>query len=231
MNFTNSRDVWKSLEKQFRSQSHAKALNLKLQLNSTRKGSMSITDYFLKMKSLRVSLAAAGSLISDYDFILHVLLGLNSDYNDAAAYITGRTCDDAMDIEDAYSMLLNQEARLQRDFLIADNVHRTTLRLILLKTEQTLKDECTIVTEVVTVVMVLPDLMIKEIGTCQEVLEINLQQQPQFGPVMSQGSYWNQVGKGKGIVNQTYFGNNAKFNGAVGGAQATGSNNSSKPTC
>ncbi|KAL9443488.1 hypothetical protein AB3S75_016782 [Citrus x aurantiifolia] len=113
-NLETSREVWKAIEVQFGSQSKSRLLHLRYMMNSTRKDDLKITDYFIKMKSIADNMAAAGSALSDDDLILHVLSGLGPDYNSVATYITGQVGVGKMNVNEAYAMLLTQEARIEQ---------------------------------------------------------------------------------------------------------------------
>uniref|UniRef100_A0A803QRN3 Retrovirus-related Pol polyprotein from transposon TNT 1-94-like beta-barrel domain-containing protein n=1 Tax=Cannabis sativa TaxID=3483 RepID=A0A803QRN3_CANSA len=58
---------------------------------STKKGSMTIDEYFLKMKQFRDELAIAGQPISDEDLILYILGGLGSEYEAIIVNLTSRS--------------------------------------------------------------------------------------------------------------------------------------------
>ncbi|KAL5830513.1 hypothetical protein ACOSQ3_019981 [Xanthoceras sorbifolium] len=73
--------VWTTLEKTYSQQSRAKVLHLKSLIQSTRKGSMSMTDYVLKIKSYADSLSAVGHQMDDQDILLNVLNGLGNEYD------------------------------------------------------------------------------------------------------------------------------------------------------
>ena len=65
VNSQTSFELWKSLEKQFRYESMAKKVHLKMLLNNLRKGSLSMIEYFTKLKTVTDGLALVGSLVSD----------------------------------------------------------------------------------------------------------------------------------------------------------------------
>lgn len=113
MNWHTSYAVWRALDKHFGSQSKAKTVNLRYQLNTTKKHELSMADYFVKMKGIADSFACAGSAIEDSDLIMHILGGIGSDYGDVATYLTANAA--SMDLDEAYAMLLSKEARLERE--------------------------------------------------------------------------------------------------------------------
>ncbi|KAL5768163.1 hypothetical protein ACOSQ2_014946 [Xanthoceras sorbifolium] len=73
---------------------------------STRKGSMSMTDYVQKIKNYADSLAAAGHAIIEQDVLLNVLNGLGNEYDPVVIHITS--------IEDVISL----KQRLEQQNLI-----------------------------------------------------------------------------------------------------------------
>ncbi|KAH9800558.1 hypothetical protein KPL71_000705 [Citrus sinensis] len=113
-NLKTSLEVWKAIETQFGSQSKSRLLHLRYLMNSTRKDDLKINEYFIKMKNFTDNMTAAGSALSSDDLILHVLSGLGPDYNVVATYITGQISSDKMNLNEAYAMLLTQEARIEQ---------------------------------------------------------------------------------------------------------------------
>ena len=113
-NLETSLEVWKAIETQFGSQSKSRLLHLRYMMNSTRKDYLKITDYFIKMKNIVDNMAADGSTLSDDDLILHILSGLGPYYNSVATCITRQVGVGKMNINEAYLMLLTQEARIEQ---------------------------------------------------------------------------------------------------------------------
>ncbi|KAH9659793.1 Receptor-like protein 13 [Citrus sinensis] len=111
INCGSSFDVWRTLEKKFGVQSEARVLQLRYELNTLRKESMSIEDYCIKMKIVADKLASAGSPIIEKDLMLTILNGLGAGYRDIATFITGSK----MDYDDAYALLLTHETRLEQE--------------------------------------------------------------------------------------------------------------------
>ncbi|KAL5580052.1 hypothetical protein UlMin_012494 [Ulmus minor] len=73
---TTSKSAWNALEKIFSSSSQARLMQLRLQLQTTKKNSMSMIEFIMKIKSLSDSLAAIGEPVSDPDQIMNLLAGL-----------------------------------------------------------------------------------------------------------------------------------------------------------
>ena len=76
VNSKTSRELWISLQEQFGFETAAKKVHLKMLLNNLKKGSMSIIEYFCKLRSITDELAIAGSPVSSLDFITHLISGL-----------------------------------------------------------------------------------------------------------------------------------------------------------
>ena len=64
-----SSKVWSCLENLYLRQTIAKSFQLKQQLRSVKKDSMSINDYILKIKTIGYSLAAIGEPLNDKDVL------------------------------------------------------------------------------------------------------------------------------------------------------------------
>jgi hypothetical protein len=101
---TTSQSAWNALKKTLSSSSKARIMQLRLELQSTKKGSMSMIDYIMKVKGVANSLAAIGEPISEQDQVINLLGGLGSDYNAVVTAINIR--DDKISVETIHSMLL-----------------------------------------------------------------------------------------------------------------------------
>ena len=77
---TISREVWNTLEQRFTSTSRANFLNLKLELQSLKKGSDSVNNFLQKIKIARDKLLAVGVVVDNEELICIVLRGLPKDF-------------------------------------------------------------------------------------------------------------------------------------------------------
>ena len=111
VNSKTSHELWSSLEQQFGSETAAKKVHLKMMLNNLKKGSMTMTEYFSKLKSVTDELAIARSPVSSLDFITHLISRLGQPYYLVVVYIEENVL--KMSINEAYSTLLTHEARLE----------------------------------------------------------------------------------------------------------------------
>uniref|UniRef100_A0A803PHP6 Polyprotein n=1 Tax=Cannabis sativa TaxID=3483 RepID=A0A803PHP6_CANSA len=81
VNCATSSEIWNTLEQLFGTASRARQIHLMNQLQSTKKESLAIDEYLLKMKNLTDGLRAAGNPISDEQLIFYVLTGLGTETN------------------------------------------------------------------------------------------------------------------------------------------------------
>ncbi|CAL8085961.1 unnamed protein product [Prunus armeniaca] len=105
-----ARDAWISLEKRFNSQSRSRILQLKHQLQTTKCGTSSITDFVDQMTAVADSLALAGKPVDDDDLIDLILNGLGPAYESAVNSIQSR--DPPMALDDVITFLLTAETRM-----------------------------------------------------------------------------------------------------------------------
>ncbi|EXB74907.1 hypothetical protein L484_018615 [Morus notabilis] len=87
---TSSRQVRLTLEQLATENSRARLLQLRFQPQPVKKGSMSIDDYVLKMRSIVDNLNATGQVISNDDLVLCILGGLGSEYDPVVVNLTSR---------------------------------------------------------------------------------------------------------------------------------------------
>ncbi|KAK9090992.1 hypothetical protein Sjap_024169 [Stephania japonica] len=69
-------EIWKTLERLYNQASMARALQLKRQLNTLKKGSSSISSFVLRIKNLGAELRSSGQAVSESHLIQSVLNGL-----------------------------------------------------------------------------------------------------------------------------------------------------------
>ena len=106
-----SLDVWQILATQFGARSGARVLHLKTQIQTIRKGSTIIHEYYTKMKTTLDALRAAGNNMSDEDFVLCLLAGLGSRYDSIVTTINAQP--EGTSLSNVYEMLLSHENRIE----------------------------------------------------------------------------------------------------------------------
>ena len=105
-----SSEVWKTLDLLFSTKSKARLLHVQFLLQTTKKGTMSIEDYVLKMKSFAHELMSAGQLIPDDELVLYILGGLGPEYESVTVNLTSK---DSVTLVEAQYMLQAHELRLE----------------------------------------------------------------------------------------------------------------------
>jgi hypothetical protein len=83
--------AWSIVEKMFSMHTRVKTMNVRLALTTTKKGTMSITDYVAKMKGFADEMAAVGKAPDDEELAAHICNGLDVDYNYVVTSVTART--------------------------------------------------------------------------------------------------------------------------------------------
>jgi hypothetical protein len=116
--YTTSRALWESLEKMFASQAHARIMQVHFQLATLKKGNLSVTDYFHKLKTLSDTLAACGQPLNDFEAVSFLLAGLGSEFDPLVTSVTTRI--DPISRDDIYGLLLAHEMRLEQQMATTD---------------------------------------------------------------------------------------------------------------
>jgi hypothetical protein len=88
----------------------ARIVNTRIVLSTTKKGNMTMVEYFTKMRQLGDEMAVAGRCIDDDELIEHILAGLDYDYNPAVSTVLARP--EPISLNELYSNLLASETRL-----------------------------------------------------------------------------------------------------------------------
>ena len=108
-----AQELWLTLENMFNSKARACSLALHLQLQTLKKGSMSIIEYFHKFTKLVNTLAAIAKPLDEDDITSFLFGGLNNEYDSFVTLVTTRV--DPISIDDLYSHLFAHEARLEHN--------------------------------------------------------------------------------------------------------------------
>jgi hypothetical protein len=94
----------------FSSQTRARIINTRIILSTTKKGDMTMAEYFTKMQQLGDEMAAMGHRLDDDELIKYILTGLDYDYNPAVSAVLARP--EPISLSELYSNLLVFETRL-----------------------------------------------------------------------------------------------------------------------
>ena len=109
--------LWTRVESQFRDNKEARAVFLQTEFHSLLQGSMSVSDYCQKIKTLTDSLRDVGYPVSDPTLVINTLRGLNPRFSSAATHISLMV--PLPTFTNVRSMLLMQEMRLENESRIA----------------------------------------------------------------------------------------------------------------
>jgi hypothetical protein len=113
-----SRALWEALEKNFKAKSQGHIMQLRVNLATFKKGSLSLIDYFQKMKEFVDTLAAVDKPLTDCEVVSYILVGLSSEYDSFVTTVTTRI--DPILLEDLYGHLLTFESRMEANNPAAD---------------------------------------------------------------------------------------------------------------
>ena len=105
-------DVWKSLADLFHDNKEARSMELHEELRSLEIGSLSIAEYFKKIKVISDLLSNIDSPVSEKNLLMYAANGLTDKYEHVASII--RHTKTPLTLLEARSMLLLEESRLSR---------------------------------------------------------------------------------------------------------------------
>jgi hypothetical protein len=103
-------DLWSAVEDMFSSQNRARALNTRLALATTKKGTSTISEYVGKMKGLGDQMIAAGRRLEEEELVEYILTGLDEDFNPIVSALIARK--ETVTVSEAFQQLLAFETRM-----------------------------------------------------------------------------------------------------------------------
>ena len=107
-----SKDARDTLEKLYNTNTKARKIQLKNELNNMKKNNLSINDYVLKIKEVADALGSINASPKDDDLVSAVLNGLNDEkwkYFSTSVYVRKKF----PDFEDLISLMITKEMRMQ----------------------------------------------------------------------------------------------------------------------
>ena len=132
---TTSHELWITLEHLFTLKSKAKLLQLKMQIQSLRKGSMTMSDYFAKMENTVDQCAMAGCFVSEEDLVFYILASLGSEYDPIICSITTHNSTDHLSLKEIHDLLLNHESRIEQLHATTSDSHHLSANFVAHKNE------------------------------------------------------------------------------------------------
>ena len=94
-----------------------------MQIQSLRKGSMTMGDYFAKMENTVDQCAMAGCFVSEEDLVFYILAGLGLEYDPIVCSITTRNSIDHLSLKEIHALLLNQASRAEQLYATTSDSH------------------------------------------------------------------------------------------------------------
>ncbi|KAH0662336.1 hypothetical protein KY284_027267 [Solanum tuberosum] len=113
MHIRTTREAWSYLSNLYQSQSRARVMQLRHQLQTTTKGSSTIMDYVDKKRTISHSLALAARPISDEELMSAILFGLDSSYGPFRSAINPQL--DNLTTDSLLGLLLQEEEKLAEE--------------------------------------------------------------------------------------------------------------------
>jgi uncharacterized membrane protein YgcG len=110
---TSAFTAWRTLERAFAATSRARIMQIRMQLSTTKKGDMSVTAYYRKMKSYGDTLAAVGKPLDNEELIAYILQGLGGEYESLITSITTQI--DSYTLSDVFAHMLSAEMCVERN--------------------------------------------------------------------------------------------------------------------
>ncbi|KAJ3701404.1 hypothetical protein LUZ61_005109 [Rhynchospora tenuis] len=110
VNCQSAAELWITITQIYGSHSMAKELDLKLQLQTLKKGGSTVSQYTQQMQNIADRLRSIGSGVSDQDLVAYTIQGLGSDYDAFVTAITMR--DRSPTMPELCNLLFAQEARI-----------------------------------------------------------------------------------------------------------------------
>ncbi|KAF7841216.1 Retrovirus-related Pol polyprotein from transposon TNT 1-94 [Senna tora] len=108
-----SYEVWDRVLTHFGNNTHAKIHQYRTELRNIKKGSRTMEEYLLKVKSITDALVAIGSEVSDHEYIQRILEGLPSEYE---SFVTGfHMRSEPCSVYDLEPLLIAQEIRVEKN--------------------------------------------------------------------------------------------------------------------
>lgn len=107
-----SSKIWSTLRRFFTTSSKAKILQVKGLLQSTKKGSLSVDDYIMRMRQYADVLSEADEPISDDSLCMYILAGLGPEFESTVTLLINPT--EPLNLTDLHFSLHTHELRLQQ---------------------------------------------------------------------------------------------------------------------
>ncbi|BAB90546.1 putative rice retrotransposon retrofit gag/pol polyprotein [Oryza sativa Japonica Group] len=103
-------EAWRNIEALYSTGTRARAVNTRLALTNTKKGTMKIAEYVAKMRALCDEMAAGGRPLDEEGLVQYIIAGLNEDFSPIVSNLCNKS--DPITVGELYSQLVNFETLL-----------------------------------------------------------------------------------------------------------------------
>ncbi|XP_012702882.1 uncharacterized protein LOC101777117 [Setaria italica] len=103
--------AWQEVKSMFTAQTRARSVNVRLALTTTKKGALSIIEYYAKMKGFADEMAASVKPLDDEELIAYIVNGLDLEFNPVVSALVTRV--ELISFTELYSQLLSFENQLE----------------------------------------------------------------------------------------------------------------------
>lgn len=110
-------ELWTTLQKSFSAQTTARVLQLRGEIQNTKKEGMGMHDYYHRIKSLVEDLRSVGHHVSDDELVLYIMECLGLEYDSVVVNITSIL--EKLTLKEIYSLLLSQERMNEKNMSVA----------------------------------------------------------------------------------------------------------------
>lgn len=97
--------AWQEIKNMFTAQTRARSVNVRLALTTKKKGTLSITEYYAKMKGFADEMVASGKPLDDEELVAYIVNGLDSEFNPVVSALVTRV--KPISVTELYSQLLS----------------------------------------------------------------------------------------------------------------------------
>jgi hypothetical protein len=88
---TTSAEVWATLADMYASRTHARSIQTRIALATTKKGMQAVAEYYSKMRGFAYELATSGHPLGAKEFVSYLLAGHGVDF-DPMVFCSGGSC-------------------------------------------------------------------------------------------------------------------------------------------
>jgi hypothetical protein len=107
---TTAATLWAAIQEHHASQSCAHVISTRMALATASKGSLTVAEYYTKMKGLADEMASAGRKLDDEEIVSYILTDLDVDYESVVTSVATRV--EPITVPKLYAQLVAHEQRV-----------------------------------------------------------------------------------------------------------------------